>query len=79
MGRLGRVLGWAGFAVGCLYHDAVEQAGPGTLLSYPVGATEPPLIAIDHVLVRNAEARSVRRMNVQASDHHGLLARIVLP
>jgi hypothetical protein len=26
-----------------------------------------------------AEARSVRRMSVQASDHHGLLAQIVLP
>jgi endonuclease/exonuclease/phosphatase (EEP) superfamily protein YafD len=37
------------------------------------------MIAIDHVLVRNAEARWVRRINVRNSDHHGLVAQLVLP
>jgi hypothetical protein len=30
-------------------------------------------------MARLGLARSVRRMSVQASDHHGLLAQIVLP
>jgi endonuclease/exonuclease/phosphatase (EEP) superfamily protein YafD len=61
------------------YHDATEQSGAGWQATYPADETFPPMIAIDHVLTRHAEARSVHTITVEGSDHRGLLVDIALP
>ncbi|UQX88341.1 endonuclease/exonuclease/phosphatase family protein [Jatrophihabitans telluris] len=61
------------------YRDAAEEAGAGSLRSYPVGSSVPPTIAIDHVLLRGIQAPTVLRVDVPGSDHRALIARLVLP
>ncbi len=61
------------------YHDSADQAGAGHPRTYPADTWLPPLIAIDHVLTRNAVATSVRTVSVPGSDHRALLAVIAIP
>ena len=60
------------------YRDAAEQAGAGITATYPADAWYPPLIAIDHVLTRNAVATSAKTLRIRGSDHKALLAEVVL-
>ncbi len=61
------------------YIDADEHCGAGYLASYPTDRWFPPLIAIDHILSRNAPADTVRTLDLPGSDHRALFARLELP
>lgn len=61
------------------YRDAAEQSGAGRTRTYPADTWYPPLIAIDHVLTRNAVATKARTLSVPGSDHRALLTTIALP
>lgn len=61
------------------YRDAVEQSGSGFGPTFPGWQHLRPLITIDHILVRNAAAESIRTIDVRNSDHRGLLATIKVP
>ena len=61
------------------YRDAVEESGAGFAPTFPADASVPPLITIDHVLTRNAVAKSVKVVSVPGSDHLGLVATIQVP
>ncbi|TRW82703.1 endonuclease/exonuclease/phosphatase family protein [Mycolicibacterium sp. 018/SC-01/001] len=59
------------------YSNAV--AGGGLLRTYPQNRFVPPLLGIDHILVKNADAQSVSTVDVAGTDHLGLLATVRLP
>jgi len=61
------------------YRDAVEQTGSGFAPTFPSDAWYPPLLTIDHVLIRNAAARSVRAVDVAGADHRALLVTVRVP
>ena len=61
------------------YRDAAEQAGAGLTRSYPSRPWRPPVVGIDHVLVRNGTATSAYTVTVPGSDHRGLATTIDLP
>jgi endonuclease/exonuclease/phosphatase (EEP) superfamily protein YafD len=58
--------------------DAGELAGAGWMRTYPADRAFPPIIAIDHVLVRGVGAASVATFTVHGSDHRALLADLRL-
>ncbi|HEY8790340.1 MAG TPA: endonuclease/exonuclease/phosphatase family protein [Actinopolymorphaceae bacterium] len=66
------------------FSDAAELAGDGITATYPTdkkvfGVAIPPMLALDHVLVRGADVSSVRVVELPGSDHRGLLARVLVP
>ncbi|MEI6252285.1 MAG: endonuclease/exonuclease/phosphatase family protein [Mycobacteriaceae bacterium] len=61
------------------YHDAVDQMGAGFAPTFKADGWLPPLITIDHILTRNAEASSIRTVKITGSDHRSLLATIRVP
>lgn len=61
------------------YQDVSLQAGGGTARTYPGRGKIPPLIGIDHILVRNATASSTRAVDVPGADHRALLATVRVP
>ena len=60
------------------YTDATEHVGGGYLPTYPTDRFTGPLIAIDHVLTRGADATDVRTVALPRSDHRGLLVHVRL-
>lgn len=61
------------------YRDAVEQLGAGYAPTFRANADIPPVITIDHILTRNAAAKSIKTITVEGSDHRALLATIAVP
>ena len=66
------------------FGDAAELSGAGITATYPTdktvfGVRLPPVLALDHVLVRGADVSSVRVVDLPGSDHRGLLARVLVP
>ena len=61
------------------YADAGAQAGAGLARTYPGSGRWPPLLGIDHVLLRHCAATSARTVVVPGADHRGLLVRAQLP
>jgi endonuclease/exonuclease/phosphatase (EEP) superfamily protein YafD len=61
------------------YRDGADQAGAGITRSFPSNRWYPPLIAIDHVVTRDAVATDVETLEIPGSDHRALLARVALP
>ncbi|MCV7220886.1 endonuclease/exonuclease/phosphatase family protein [Mycolicibacterium elephantis] len=61
------------------YRDAVKQTGAGFAPTFPSNILPGPLLVIDHVLIRNAAASSIRTVDVRGSDHRALLASIRVP
>ena len=61
------------------YVDAVQQTGSGFAPTFKSDHWLPPLITIDHVLVRHAVVFSIRTVTIKGSDHRSLLAAIRLP
>lgn len=61
------------------YRDAVQQTGAGFNPTFPGDRWYPPLITIDHVLVRGAVVSGIRTVRVAGSDHRGLLADVRIP
>jgi endonuclease/exonuclease/phosphatase (EEP) superfamily protein YafD len=61
------------------YQDAAEQAGTGTVATYPGNSSIPPIIGIDHVITYRCTAISVSAVRLPGSDHRGLMATLELP
>ena len=60
------------------YGDAADAAA-SLARTYPGRAGRPPLLGIDHVLVKNSSVATARTVVVQGSDHRGLLATVRVP
>ncbi|GAA1094465.1 endonuclease/exonuclease/phosphatase family protein [Tsukamurella spumae] len=58
------------------YRDAGQLAGAGWLPTYPTDKAYPPLVGIDHVLLRGLGAAEVTAHEVSGADHLALLARV---
>jgi len=58
------------------YRDAAEQAGAGLTRTHPADLAVPPVFAVDHILVRDATATTVRTVAVDGSDHRALVAEV---
>ena len=58
------------------FADAADQAGAGATRTYPSDRWYPPLIAIDHVLTRDAVASAVDTVEIPGTDHRALVTRI---
>lgn len=58
------------------YRDAGQLAGAGWLPTYPTDKIYPPVVGIDHVLLRGLSAAEVSRHEVPGADHRALLARV---
>ncbi|MCV7370610.1 endonuclease [Mycolicibacterium duvalii] len=61
------------------YRNATSQTGSGWSPTFPSARRIPPLVTIDHILARNAYARSIRAVEMPRTDHRALLATIVVP
>jgi endonuclease/exonuclease/phosphatase (EEP) superfamily protein YafD len=61
------------------FADAAQQAGAGFTPTWPTDRWYPPLITIDHVLTRNAVARSLDSVEIPGSDHRALVVSVRLP
>jgi endonuclease/exonuclease/phosphatase (EEP) superfamily protein YafD len=61
------------------YRDAAEQAGAGLTRTYQNRRWRPPMLGIDHALVHNCVAISVRTLVVRESDHRSLLVTVDVP
>jgi len=60
--------------------DGTDQSGSAPDPTFPADRRWiPPLIAIDHVLVRTVEAAKVHSVTLPGSDHRGLVASIGFP
>jgi endonuclease/exonuclease/phosphatase (EEP) superfamily protein YafD len=60
------------------FRDGAQQDGSGYLVTYPTDRPFPPVIAIDHVLVRDAAVSHLRSVALPGSDHRGLVATVRL-
>lgn len=60
------------------FHDATEQVGAGLSPTFPTDQWVPPLLGIDHVLVRNGEAASANTVEISGTDHRGVAATVAL-
>ncbi|MCW2494873.1 MAG: hypothetical protein JWQ77_797 [Jatrophihabitans sp.] len=58
------------------YRDAAESSGAGYLATYPADTWYPPLIGIDHLLLRHVDASAVSTVALPGSDHRGLLVHL---
>lgn len=61
------------------YQNAADQTGVGLLPTFPANSWMPPLLAIDHVLIKNATATSLSALTIAGSDHRALLATVRVP
>lgn len=61
------------------YRSAADQAGAGLARTYAAHESVPPLIGIDHILIRNSSASDVETVEVAGSDHLGVIATIHIP
>ena len=61
------------------YQDAANQAGAGMTRTYPSNSSVPPMIAIDHVLTRDAVATSAKTVRIPGTDHRALVVQVAVP
>ncbi|KIQ19495.1 endonuclease/exonuclease/phosphatase family protein [Rhodococcus sp. MEB064] len=59
--------------------DAADAVGAGVLPTYPMDKWYPPVVGIDHVVVRDAGVRSLDVVDIAGSDHRGLIAAVTVP
>ncbi|MCU1644999.1 MAG: endonuclease/exonuclease/phosphatase family protein [Nocardia sp.] len=60
------------------YRDAAVAVGAGILPTYAADRWYPPVIAIDHILLRDAIAHEVHTVELPGSDHRGIWASITI-
>jgi endonuclease/exonuclease/phosphatase (EEP) superfamily protein YafD len=60
------------------YRDAADLSGAGLAPTYPAGRAIPPLLGIDHILIRNSSASGVHTVRIPGTDHLGLAATVHL-
>ncbi|NMD54973.1 MULTISPECIES: endonuclease/exonuclease/phosphatase family protein [Tsukamurella] len=58
------------------YRDAGQLAGAGWLPTYPTDKGYPPVVGIDHVLLRGLGAAEVTAHDIRGADHRAVLARV---
>lgn len=58
------------------YSDAAAQLGKGLIPTYPTDKGTPAVVGIDHILTNSGHARSLERIDLPGSDHHGLIGEI---
>ncbi|MGV8874228.1 MAG: endonuclease/exonuclease/phosphatase family protein [Rhodococcus sp. (in: high G+C Gram-positive bacteria)] len=58
------------------YSDAAAQLGEGLIPTYPTDKGTPAVVGIDHILTNSGHARSLERIDLPGSDHHGLIGEI---
>jgi len=58
------------------YIDAADQAGAGFVPTFPVGRSIPPVVAIDHVLMRSSAyiADTFEAFDITDTDHRAVVA-----
>ncbi|WP_072803546.1 endonuclease/exonuclease/phosphatase family protein [Rhodococcoides yunnanense] len=61
------------------YTDAADRLGMGIVPTYPADKPYPAIVGIDHVLTKGAQATSLERIEIEGSDHHGLIVDVVIP
>ncbi len=61
------------------YADGADQAGAGMTRTYPSNSSLPPMIAIDHVLTRDAVATAADTVKIAGTDHRALVVRVAIP
>ena len=54
--------------------DAADRSGAGWTRTYPSDRAFPPIIAIDHVLIRSMAAAWVHTVTISGSDHRAVIA-----
>ncbi len=60
------------------YVDVGDAVGAGIVPTYPTDKSYPPLVGIDHVLVRGVGATSRAVVDIAGSDHRGLVVDLAL-
>lgn len=60
------------------YRDGAAQAGAGLTRTHPSNVIIPPVLAVDHIMTRDATVTSLRTVQVAGSDHLALAATVVL-
>ncbi|WP_072805631.1 endonuclease/exonuclease/phosphatase family protein [Rhodococcoides yunnanense] len=60
------------------YRDAAIEVGAGHLATYHADTWYPPVIAIDHVLVRDGTVADAGLVDLPGSDHRGIRATLLL-
>jgi len=60
------------------YRDGAAQAGAGLTRTHPSHTIVPPLLAVDHIMTRDATVTSLQTVAVTGSDHLALAAVVVL-
>ncbi|BDH58157.1 endonuclease/exonuclease/phosphatase family protein [Tsukamurella sp. PLM1] len=58
------------------YRDAGQSAGAGFLPTYPTDKAFPPVVGIDHVLIRGLTGADVSLHDVPGADHRAVLATV---
>ncbi len=58
------------------YSDAAAQLGKGLVPTYPTDKGTPAVVGIDHILSNTGHARSLERIDLPGSDHHGLIGEV---
>ncbi|MEJ9080195.1 endonuclease/exonuclease/phosphatase family protein [Gordonia malaquae] len=58
------------------FADAADLAGAGLLPTYPTDKWYPPVVGIDHVLLRGFGASAVTTHTISGADHRAVLATI---
>lgn len=61
------------------YSDAADQLGVGIVRTYPADKKFPAIVGIDHVLLRGGQAKSLERIEIEGSDHFGLIVDVAIP
>lgn len=66
---------------GAGFIDAADQSGAGFVPTFPVGRRVPPVVAIDHVLVRGSAyvAESFEAVRISRTDHLAVVATYRFP
>ncbi|MFW0872134.1 endonuclease/exonuclease/phosphatase family protein [Rhodococcoides corynebacterioides] len=60
------------------WSDVGDVVGAGIVPTYPTDKSYPPVVGIDHVLVREVGATSSTAVDIAGSDHRGLVVDLVL-
>ncbi|GAB3421314.1 endonuclease/exonuclease/phosphatase family protein [Flindersiella endophytica] len=61
------------------YVDAADSAGSGVVATWPAGSRIPPVLALDHVLVKGEiGVEHFERVRVPGTDHYAVLAELRL-
>ncbi|WP_346343369.1 endonuclease/exonuclease/phosphatase family protein [Rhodococcus sp. MS16] len=58
------------------FTDAAEQTGAGFVMTFPADTWYPALIGIDHIVTNRATVTHFERIEIEGSDHHGLVATV---